>query len=102
MVEMNANQQQLIEMIVDKVLKKHKVKMENNTLTEEEKEEIRNVVEKIKRDVERFLKNQTQTKTEKDFQAERQTAQQRKTSGQRIFTSPNDVRSVKRFYPKRS
>lgn len=106
---MDFNQDKLMEMVVDKVLKKHKVKIENNTLTDEEKEEIKNVVENIKKDVERFLQNQKKVKTEKDFQNNNQKMEDapvvqitpQSNKSQKVFSQPNDVNTVKNFFAKR-
>lgn len=108
---MDYNQEKLMEMVVDKVLKKHKVKIEKNALTDEEKEEIKNVVEKIKQDVECFLQNQAKTKTEKDFQQTNASrindnvyspnTVYRNPNARRIYSEPNDIKTVKHFYKKK-
>ena len=100
-MEIEKNQEKLIEMIVDKVFHKHKVMVETDNLTDEEKEELKNVVGNIKKDVERFLENQSKTKTEKDFQSSNQTNAQVGPKKRPTFTQPNDTKAVKNFISKK-
>lgn len=102
-MEMEKNQEKLIEMIVDKVFHKHKVKVESNNLSDEEKEELKNVVGNIKKDVERFLENQSKTKTEKDFESSNQTIAHTQVGPKKrpTFTQPNDTKAVKNFLSKK-
>lgn len=109
---MDPNQEKLMEMVVGKVLEKHKVKIAENKLTQEEKEEIKYVVEKIKQDVERFLQNQQKVKTEKDFAQKNQSTMtnqhqvtenkvQQTPNPRRVYSQPNDINAVKFFYQKK-
>lgn len=102
-MDQDNSQQQLIELVVDKVLKKHGVIEQKPELNSEEKEKIASIVENIKADVENFLENSKQTKTEHDFvettDATTKTVQP-EVKRKKTFSNNNDLKAVKTFFPK--
>lgn len=96
------NQQKVMELVVDKVLKKHGVLEDKLDLSDEEREKIADIVEHIKNDVENFLENSKVSKTEQDFtetnssEVVEESAKVIKSNP--IFKSENDVKSVKKFF----
>jgi DNA replication initiation complex subunit (GINS family) len=98
---MENNQEKLMEMVVDKVFKKYKLKGKQNSLTNEEKEKVKSMVANIREDVESFLKNQSKKKTEKDFSNNDTVTESLSTptsiKRERVFSQPNDAKSVKYF-----
>ncbi|QOY35681.1 hypothetical protein AWH56_023950 [Anaerobacillus isosaccharinicus] len=103
MMENGENQQKLMELVVDKVLKKHGVIEQKANLDPAEKEKIAEVVENIKSDVERFLENANKTKTENDFPENKRIVNevaQNVAKKAPIFSSNNDVKAVKTFFKK--
>ncbi|WP_078554988.1 hypothetical protein [Bacillus alkalicellulosilyticus] len=91
------NQQQLMELVVDKVFKKHKVSPDANQLEPEEKEKIKNIVSNIQSEVERFLENQEKKVTEQDFDSNNPQAHVKPQPLARQFKANNDVNTVKTF-----
>jgi hypothetical protein len=99
-------QQQLMDLMVKKVLSKHKVKPVKD-LSKEDKEKVKKVVEEIQVEVEKFLENQNKKVSEKDFQDQNkvsvdptQTNPVVKESLQKIMKSNNDLNKVKTFLNK--
>lgn len=101
MMENGENQQKLMELVVDKVLKKHGVIEQKADLDPAEKEKIAEVVENIKLDVEKFLENANKTKTENDFPENNGVVTevaQNVVKKAPIFSSNNDVKAAKTFF----
>ncbi|OIJ15703.1 hypothetical protein BKP35_01540 [Anaerobacillus arseniciselenatis] len=98
------NQQKVMELVVDKVLRKHGVLENKPDLSEEEKEKIADIVQHIKNDVENFLENSQVAKTELDFPegnlSEEVEETERVVKNKSVFTSANDLKSVKTFFNK--
>lgn len=98
-------QQQLMEVVVDKVLKKHNVSSSVD-LTKTERKKIKEIVEKMQADVEQFLANQSVKVSEKDFQSEPSQqpispVQTESSKPNKTFVqSPNNVQNVKTFINK--
>ena len=97
----NENQQKLMEMVVGKVLQKHQVDASMTKLTDEEKSNIKNIVENIQYEVEKFL--QRKKVTEKDF-ADNSTAEIQPFSSpslsspkRKTFHTENNPGTVKTF-----
>ncbi|WP_096199170.1 hypothetical protein [Bacillus sp. FJAT-45350] len=93
------NQQKLMEMVVDKTLKKHHVNKADNDLSPEEKKNIKEIVDNIKTEVEGFLAKKN-TKTEKDFVDSNpnvQEQQQELVRPKRQFHSANNPNTVRTF-----
>ncbi|WP_227935009.1 hypothetical protein [Alkalihalobacillus deserti] len=100
-------QQDLMDIMVKKVLGKHKVTPVSD-LSEEDKEKVKKVVGEIQSEVESFLENQNKTLSEQDFQSEEQSKTKSKgktnpvvnESLQKIIKSKNDLNKVKMFFNK--
>ncbi|MCT8138195.1 hypothetical protein H1D32_10770 [Anaerobacillus sp. CMMVII] len=104
MMENGENHQKLMELVVDKVLQKHGVKNQKPRLDQNDKKRIAEVVENIKADVEKFLENANNTKTEKDFSGNNfsentvQPVIENVVKKTPSFSSNNDVKAVKTFF----
>ncbi len=112
-MDQELNQQKLMELVVDKVLKKHGVEASKPELDDEEKQKIAEIVQNIKSDVEKFLENANKVKTEHDFSQQQtrnvnhhelsEPAVEQVPRRQSTFSSNNDVKAAKTFFnrPKR-
>lgn len=106
-MEQELNQQKLMELVVDKVLKKHGVVNEKPELDDEEKQKIAEIVQNIKTDVEKFLENANKVKTENDFAQQdnhelSEPVVEQVPKRQTTFTSNNDVNAAKTFFNRRN
>ncbi|MET3504692.1 hypothetical protein [Halalkalibacter oceani] len=99
-------QKQLMEIVVDKVLKKYNV-TSSVELTSAERNKVKEIVEKMQADVEHFLANQNVQISDKDFheapsQEQPQPGQSGGAKPGRTFVqSPNNVHNVKTFINKK-
>lgn len=96
------DQQKLMELVVDKVLKKHGVIKNKEKLAKGEKKKIANIVENIKSDVEEFLVDTTKAKTEKDFPEVNSVQEvvivpEPTINKKTVYKSENNVNAVKIF-----
>ena len=100
-------QQDLMDIMVKKVLSKHKVTSVSD-MSEEDKEKVKRVVGEIQAEVENFLENQNKTFSEEDFQSKEQpkvdiqntTNPVVNESLKKIMESNNDLDKVKTFINK--
>ncbi|GAE33485.1 hypothetical protein [Halalkalibacter akibai] len=69
---MSNYQQDLMDIMVKKILSKHKVNPASD-LTDDDKEKVKKVVGELQSEVERFLDNQNKTLSENDFAQTNQT-----------------------------
>jgi spore coat protein W len=97
------SQQKLMELVVDKVLKKHGVIDQKPQLDQSDKERIAEIVQNIKADVETFLENANKTKTENDFPQNNVNVAgdevvEHVIKKAPIYSSNNDVKAVKTFF----
>ncbi|MFC0558129.1 hypothetical protein [Halalkalibacter alkalisediminis] len=100
-------QQDLMDIMVKKVLSKHNVTPVSD-LSEEDKEKVKKVVGEIQSEVESFLENQNKTLSEQDFQSKDQPKVEAQNttnpvvheSLQKIIKSNNDLDKVKMFLNK--
>jgi hypothetical protein len=105
---MSNYQQELMDIMVKKVLSKHNVKPVSD-LSDEEKEKVKKVVGEIQSEVEKFLENQYKSVSEEDFE-DNTTPQnvEEKTqpnpvieeSLKKMIKSNNDLSKVKTFFNK--
>ncbi|RXJ04102.1 hypothetical protein DS745_01580 [Anaerobacillus alkaliphilus] len=108
-MEQDLNQQKIMELVVDRVLKKHGVLDEKPELDDVEKKRISEIVQNIKTDVEKFIENANKVKTENDFAQNNVThemsepVQENVVKNPSTFSSNNDVKAAKTFFnrPKR-
>ena len=89
------NQRKLMEMVVGKVLNKHNVNVSNIELSTEEKENIKNIVQNIQSEVEKFLT--TKQVTEADFAQGNPSVSEKPKPKTKQIQSQNDVSTVKTF-----
>lgn len=67
---MEKSQEKIIELMVNKVLDKHGVQ-KAKSISQEEKENLENIVEQLKSDVDAFVNRQNKSVTEEDFKKKR-------------------------------
>ncbi|MCL7747163.1 hypothetical protein [Halalkalibacter alkaliphilus] len=106
---MSNYQQELMDIMVKKVLSKHNVKPVSD-LSDEEKEKVKKVVGEIQSEVEKFLENQNKSVSEEDFKhnntpqnLEEEVVQPNpviEESLKKITKSNNDLSKVKTFFNK--
>lgn len=88
--------------MVGKVLKKHDAKS-TTELSDEEKSKVKDVVEQIQSEVEKFLQNQNKTVDETDFEQSNQAGGEPEINPlvqetlNKLTNSNNDVSNVKTF-----
>ncbi|GAE24794.1 hypothetical protein JCM9140_746 [Halalkalibacter wakoensis JCM 9140] len=100
-------QQDLMNIMVKKVLSKHNAKPATD-LSDEEKEKVKKVVGEIQAEVEKFLENQNKVLSEEDFEQgpvqnsndEAPTNSVIEQSLEKMMNSNNDVKQVKTFFNK--
>ncbi|MCM3761593.1 hypothetical protein M3212_12430 [Alkalihalobacillus oceani] len=99
-------QQQLMEIVVDKVLKKYNVDS-SVELTSAERDKVKEIVEKMQADVEHFLANQNVQISDRDFSSAPAQGETPATQtggpkpGRTFVQSPNNVHNVKTFTNKK-
>ncbi|KHF41807.1 hypothetical protein [Halalkalibacter okhensis] len=107
---MSNYQQELMDIMVKKVLSKHNVKPVSE-LSNEEKEKVKKVVGEIQSEVEKFLENQNKSISEEDFKENNppQNVQEKEPvqanpvieeSLKKMMKSNNDLSNVKTFFNK--
>ncbi|WP_099354174.1 hypothetical protein [Fredinandcohnia onubensis] len=60
------SQQKLMEILVKNVFRKHGIKPKSNTLTSQQRQEIRNTMQKLQKQTQHFLENAQKNVTEND------------------------------------
>ena len=98
-------QEELMELMVKKILSKYDVKSVSE-LSDKEKKKVKKVVKEIRAEVEKFLENENKLLIEKDFKANEKTETLNTTnpfvgkSGKENHESNNDLSMVKTFLDK--